>query len=108
MESALFDTLRRLREPVEAHGVRRIWTRTPWEPRRLVKFAAVLGLLWLLSILVGGPSKDESLICDVGGSCASAFARGVLAAGGAAAGAFALILVAVAGVRWARARRRAD
>lgn len=88
--------------------MRRLWKRIPWEPSRLLAAAVALGVIWLVSLLVGPPSKGQSLLCDVGGPCAVVYASGVFAAAGAVAGMFALIVLTVAGVRWLRARPRGE
>src|SRR5436305_12685517 len=101
-------TFRRPPAIAEERHVRRIWTRTPWQPRRLLTLAAAFGVLWVVSIVVGGPSHGQSLLCDFGGSCAAVYTRGALAVAGAFAGMLALIMIAVAVTRWMRARRSSD
>src|SRR3954453_1200547 len=98
----------RLPSCTEVSHVMKPWTRVRWQPRRLVALAAPLGVVGLVSMVVGGPSRGQSLLCDVGGSCTAVYARGAFAAAGAVAGTFALILVAVASARWLRSRRSTD
>jgi hypothetical protein len=74
--------------------MRKLWTRVPWDPSRLLALAAVLALVWLGSLLVGGPSAGQSLICDVGGSCSAVYTRSAFQAAGVLAGLFSLIVLA--------------
>ncbi len=82
--------------------MRRLWTRVPWQPRRLLWLAAVLAPVWLISVLVGPPSEVDEVICAVGGSCSEWYARLMLQIAGGLAGIFAAALVLVAGGRLIR------
>lgn len=70
-----------------------------------MRLAAILVAVWLVSILVGTPGEGELLLCDVGGPCGAFYAKLGLDMAGTLSGMFAVVLVAVAGARWLRARR---
>jgi type IV secretory pathway VirB2 component (pilin) len=57
----------------------------------------VLGVVWLVSMVVGAPTQGESLLCEVGGSCGTVDAKWTLTFAGGLAGFFAVVLVLVAG-----------
>lgn len=89
-------------------SVRWLSKRVPWDPPRLLAAAVALGVIWLASLLVGPATKGQSVLCDVGGPCTAVYARDAFAATGAVAGMFALIVLAVAGLRRLRTRPRRD
>ncbi len=68
----------------------------------------LLGAVWVVSLLVGTPSTGQTVLCDVGGSCAEVFERETVGFLGAASGFFSFVLVAVAAIRWLRAGQAAS
>jgi hypothetical protein len=91
---------------VDVFEVRKLRSGRAWSPRRLVLLALALVPLWVASQLVQPPSDPQRAICDLHGPCTAIFVRSGLELAGSIAGVVALILIAIAGVRWSNFRNR--